>query len=227
MKIPVLLLALMLCGQSVRGQRAGAAPDSVLVASHFGSDNREMNQLMSQVMHIEKLHFEVHSASQRAKRFHLTFQEYRNGVPGPETELVGNVERLTSFDRQGNFVMDVFARQASDTKLLNQFFFISGATEKTFAALPGAVGQYSLRQDIWPYKKRKTLAPLPADAQPTVERYFPVGRKVSFLVYTVPYEDKQSGYLLYCDLAQSKVPIPDWYKQFSIGHFVVYSVVIE
>ena len=205
----------------------GARPDSVLVASHFGSDNKEMNQLMSHVLHIEKIHVEVHSASQKAKRFHLTYQEYKNGAPGPEKELVGNVERLTSFDKQGNFVMDVFAREATETTLLNQFFFENGATEKSFVALPGTSGRYSLRQDIWPYKKRKTLTPALPDEQPTVERYFLIGKKVPFLVYTLPYEDKKNGYLLYCDLAQSKVPVAAWYKQFNIAHFVVYSLVVE
>lgn len=212
---------------AVQAQRAKASTDSVLVSSHFGSDNAEMNQLMSRVLHIEKLHIEARSPSQRAKRFHMTCQEYRNGAPGPETELVGDVERLTGFDAQGTFVLDVFARQATDTKLTNQFFFAGGATEKTFAALPGAAGPYSLRQDIWPYKPRKMLAPLPPDAQPTVERYFPVGKKVPFLVYTLPYQDKESGYLLYCDLAQSKVPISDWYQRFNIAHFVVYNLVVE
>ena len=229
MKIIVLVTLAALSAGRARAQPASAkpAPDSVLVTSRFGSDNKEMHQLMSQVMHIEKIHLEAHSASRTAKRFHLTYREYRNGAPGPEKELVGNVGRLTNFDPQGDFGMDVFARQATETTLVNQFFFANGATEKSFVALPGAPGRYSLRQDIWPYKQRKTLAPPAPDAQPTVERYFPVGKKVPFLVYTVPYEDKTNGYLLYCGLAQSKVPVADWYKQFNIAHFVVYSLVVE
>lgn len=229
MKILVLIVLGPLFAGLARAQSPSVrtSADSVLVASHFGSDKKEMHQLMSQVMHIEKLHVEAHSASQSAKRFHLTYQEYKNGAPGPEKELVGNVERLTSFDKQGNFVMDVFARQATETSLVNQFFFVNGATEKSFTVLPGAPGRYSLRQDIWPYKKRATSAPAAPDEQPTVERYFPVGKKVPFLVYTVPYEDKANGYLLYCNLAQSKVPVAAWYQQFNIAHFVVYSLVVE
>lgn len=45
------------------------------------------------------------------------------------------------------------------------------------------------------------------------------------VVYTLPYESK--GWLLYCSLAQSRVPVGEWYQRFCIPHFVVYYVQIE
>ena len=45
------------------------------------------------------------------------------------------------------------------------------------------------------------------------------------VVYTLPYESK--GWLLYCSLAQSRVPVGEWYQRFRIPHFVVYYVQIE
>ncbi|WP_375416179.1 hypothetical protein [uncultured Hymenobacter sp.] len=205
-------------------QAAQMAPDSVEISVHAGSDNKEMQQLMTRVLHIEKLHFESHSLRLTGKRFHLTFQEYKNGIADSEKELVGNGERLTKYDQQGNFVMDVFARQTSENSLENQFLFTNGATKKTFTALPGKGADYSLSERIWPYKVVRNAASVP-DQQPTSKRNFAIGRKVPFLVYTLPYE--KDGWLLYCDLIQSKVPVNEWYSKFKIPHFIVYNLLIE
>jgi hypothetical protein len=220
----LLLLALFSPGWAW-AQSASIRPDSVAVTVHYGSDNAELHQLISRVLHIDKLHVEAHHPQLAGRLFHLTYQEVRNGVPDVEKELVGNAARLLSFDKQGKFTMDVFARQVTETMLENQFLFAAGATEKTFTAQPGKGGLYSLRPDIWPYKPLKTLEPAVPGTQPTATHTFAVGKKVPFLVYTLPYES--DGYLLYCDLAQSKVPVGEWYTKFKIAHFVVYNLVVE
>jgi hypothetical protein len=220
--IVLLLLALLLTRATLA--QLPSHPDSVRIALRTGADNPELRQLLAHVLHIEKLHIEIQDPRLASKHFHLTYQEYRNGVPGVEKELAGDAARLISFDTQGRFSLDVFARQATETTLLNQFVFAAGRTEKSFTAVPGKGDLYSLRADIWDYRKRPgTLAP--ADQAPTVERHFPVGRKVPFLVYTLPYEE--DGWLLYCSLAQSKVPVANWYGKFQIPHFVVYNLVID
>ena len=224
MKVVQLLLVFLL-PLATLAQASGARPDSVTVAVHFGSDNAELNQLMSRVLHIDKLHFEVHSPQLAGHVFHLTYQEVRNGVASPEKELAGNPARLLSFDKQGNFTMDAFARQATEATLENTFLFAAGANEKTFTAQPGQGGRYSLRADMWPYKALKTPGPAVAGRQPTAMHTFPVGQKVPFLVYTLPYEE--DGYLLYCQLAQSNVPVSEWFTKFKIAHFVVYNLVVE
>ena len=207
----------------VSAQQLVTIPDSVLITVQFGSANKELNQLMARVMNIEKLHFEAHNLALAGKRFHITFQEYKNGVPEAEKELVDNVERLLSFDKQGNFVMDAFSRQATETSVENKFLFTGGMTSKTFKSLPTNAEQYSLRSDIWPYTAvHKVASP---NALATEGQKFPFGKKVPFIVYTLPYEE--DGYSLYCSLAQSKVPIPLWYKKFKIPHFVVYNLIIE
>lgn len=218
--VPALLLPAVTLAQA-----GGARPDSVTVAVHYGSDEAELNQLMSRVLHIDKLHVEAHNLRLAGRLFHLTYQEVRNGVAGPEKELAGNPARLLSFDKQGHFTMDVFARQATETTLLNQFFFAGGATEKTFAAQPNQGALYSLRNDIWPYKTLKSTGAAVPGQQPTATHTFAVGKKVPFLVYTLPYESE--GYFLYCDLAQSKVPVGEWFTRFKIPHFVVYNLVVE
>lgn len=208
---------------SAQAQQSKEQLDSVVVTVQFGSANKELNQLMSRVMNIEKLHFEAHNPALAGKHFHITYQEYRNGVPETEKELVGNVERLLSFDKQGSFLMDAFSRQATDTSVENKFLFAGGMTSKTFKSLPGEVDQYSLRSDIWPYKAVQKVAT--SDMPATEGQKFPIGKKVPFLVYTLPYQE--DGYLLYCSLAQSKVPVSSWYKKFKVAHFVVYNLIIE
>jgi hypothetical protein len=219
-----LLLALLLPFVAL-AQPSGARPDSVTISVHIGSDNAELNQLMGLVLHVEKLHFEAHSPQLAGHLFHLTYQEVSNGVASPEKELAGNPTRLLSFDKQGNFSMDAFARQATETTLENTFLFVAGANQKTFVAQASQGARYSLRSDIWPYKAGKTLGPVVPGQQPTAMHTFPVGRKVPFLVYTLPYESE--GYLLYCDLAHSKVPVSEWFAKFKIKHFVVYNLVVE
>ena len=203
-------------------QQAASRPDSLLVTVQFGSANKELNQLMTRVMRIEKLHFEAHNSAFAGKRFHLTYQEYKNGVKEAEKELVGNIERLTSFDKEGNFSMDVFSRQATEGSIENQFLFAGGMATKAFKPLPGKADQYSLRSDIWPYK---TVQKATSDVLSVEGQKFPIDKKVPFLVYTLPYEEQ--GYLLYCSLAQSKVPVTEWYQKFKVAHFVVYNLIIE
>ena len=225
MKFAAQLLSVLLLPFGALAQAGSGRPDSVTIAVRFGSDNAELQQLMGSVLHVEKWHIEAHNPRLAGRLFHLTYQEVRNGVPGPEKELTGNPARLLSFDKQGNFTLDAFARQATETTLENTFLFAAGANEKTFVAQPGQGGRYSLRTDIWPYKTLKALAPAVPGQQPTATHTFPVGQKVPFLVYTLPYE--LEGYLLYCQLAQSKVPVSEWFKKFKIAHFVVYNLVIE
>lgn len=224
MKTGFLLLFAAFFSLLAQAQRNTSRLDSVAVSVHLGSDNPELNQLITQVLHIEKWHIEARNAQLAGKLFHLTYQEFRNGVPDVEKELVGNPSRLLSFDQQGHFAMDVFARQATETRLENQFFFAAGATVKSFVTLLGKGNEYSMRTDIWPYKQRAASATTPGQ-QPTEERNFPVAKKVPFLVYTLPYES--DGYLLYCALAQSKVPLKDWYAKYKIPHFIVYNLIIE
>jgi hypothetical protein len=224
MKSGLLVLLTVFFGFLAQAQGITSHLDSVVVSVHFGSDNPELNQLMSQAIHIEKWHIEARNAQLAGKLFHLTYQEFRNGIPDVEKELVGNPARMLSFDKQGSFTMDVFARQATETKLENQFLFAAGTAVKSFVALPGKGDQYSMRTDIWPYKQRSVLAKVPGQ-QLTTERNFPVGKKVPFLVYTLPYES--DGYMLYCALAQSKIPLKDWYSKYKIPHFVVYNLIIE
>lgn len=224
MKIRGILLALTLLARVAPAQQRVAAVDSVFITTHFGSDNKELDQLMSRVLRIEKHHFEVHNPTLAGKVFHLTFQEYRNGVPGPEKELTDNPKGLTSFDKAGNFTFDVFARQAGDASLENTFMFAQGMNVKSFKLVADRADQYSMRPDIWSYRRIKNPAAA-SGARPSEGRNFPVGQKIPFLVYTLPYEE--DGFLYYCSVAHSKIPITSWYAKFKVPHFVVYNLIIE
>ncbi|QKG56178.1 hypothetical protein GKZ68_05670 [Hymenobacter sp. BRD128] len=206
-------------------QASAARPDSMTITIRPGSDNPELHQLMANVLHVEKWHIEARSPGLAGQRFHLTYQEVINGVAGPEQELTGSPTRQPRFDKLGNFTMDAFAHQATETTLLNQFYYAAGGVEKTFTALPGQSARYRLSPNLWTYKALKSLGPPVPGQQPTAAHTFPVGKKVPFLVYTLPY--KSGDYLLYCDVIQSKVPVNEWFAKFKITHFVVYNLVVE
>lgn len=225
MKSVVQLLLALALPCAALAQAGGARPDSVVVSIRPGSDSPELHQLMANVLHVEKWHMEAHNPGLAGRLFHLTYQEVTNGMASPEKELTGSAARLLSFDKQGNFTMDAFARQATETTLLNQFLFAAGSVDKTFTAQPGQQARYSLSPRIWPYKNLKAPRPAVPGRQPTETHTFPVGKKVPFLVYTLPYESE--GYYLYCDVIQSKVPVSEWFVKFKIPHFVVYNLVIE
>lgn len=219
-----LLLGLLLPGAAL-AQAGAARPDSVIISIRPGSDNPELHQLMASVLHVEKWHIEAHSPGLAGQRFHLTYQEVINGVAGPEQELTGSPTRQPRFDKQGNFALDAFAHQATETRLLNQFYYAAGGVEKTFTAQPGQSTHYSLSPNLWPYKTLKPLGPPVPGQQPTATHTFPVGKKVPFLVYTLPY--KSGDYFLYCDVIQSKVPVSEWFTKFKIPHFILYNLVVE
>lgn len=184
-------------------------PDSTVVKAVFGPENTELQELMS-VIGIEKHHLELNDPSLRGKFFQLTSQEYRNGVAQPEVNLTSRRD-LFQFDSTGKMAFDVYARAADATTLEAFFRFPRMGQRKQFKAEAGQAGQYSFRTDILPY--RRQLAKIP------------VGKKFTFLVYTLPYE--KDGYFQYCALAQSQVPIEEWYKRFGVKHFVAYQLLIE
>ncbi|GAB3708518.1 hypothetical protein GCM10027592_43770 [Spirosoma flavus] len=159
---------------------------------------------------VEKHHFELNDPSLKSKYFQLTYQEYRNGVAQPEVPLTSRKD-FFQLDADGKLAFDVYARAVDATTLNALFRFARVGLPKQFQAEPGQAGQYSFRTDILPYRQGQAK--------------IPVGKKFTFLVYTLPYE--KDGYLQYCALAQSQVPIGEWYKRFGVKHFVAYQLLIE
>jgi hypothetical protein len=183
--------------------------DSTAVKTVYGSANTELQELMS-FMGVEKHHLELNDPHLKGKFFTLTAQEYRHGVAQPEVNLTSRPE-LFQLDSSGKLAFDVYAR-ALDTTTLEAFFRFSRVGQrKQYKAVAGQAGQYSFRTDILAYKQGQAK--------------IPVGKKFTFLVYTLPYE--KDGYYLYCALAQSQVPIEQWYAQFGVKHFVAYQLLIE
>lgn len=183
--------------------------DSTTVKSVFGSANTELQELMA-VIGVEKHHIEFNDTCLRGKSFQLTYQEYRNGVPQPEVNLTSRKD-LFQFDSSGKLAFEVYARAVDATTLEAFFRFARVGQRKQYKAEAGQASQYSFRTDILPYQQGQTKVP--------------VGKKFTFLVYTLPYE--KDGYYQYCALAQSQVPIGDWFKRFGVRHFVAYQLLIE
>jgi len=194
---------------SLRFLATAQAMDSTAVKAVFGSTNAELQELMS-FIGVEKHHLELNDPSLRGKYVQLTYQEYRNGVAQPEVNLTSR-KGLFQLDSSGKLAFDVYARAVDATTLEAFFRFARVGLPRQFKAETGQAGRYSFRTDILPYRQRQAK--------------IPVGKKFTFLVYTLPYE--KDGYSQYCAVAQSQVPIEEWYKRFGVKHFVAYQLLID
>jgi hypothetical protein len=200
------------------------APDSTTVRLNYGSPNAEMNELLNRVLSIEEHRLELHDRRLAGRHLRLTWQEYKRGVPGPEKELTGDTS-LTRLDSAGRFKFTVYARQASPTQVENKFMLPRASVTRTFkASSADQAGMYSLRFDIHPYHRSANQAGA-APNSPAEEFKLPLTGKTILAVYTLPY--KKDDMYLYCGLAQSRVPVTEWYSRFQVPHFVVYRAQVE
>lgn len=205
--------------------RVGHAPaaDSTTVRLVYGSESADLTELMGRVLHVEKQRLVLHDRRLAGRRLHLTLQEYQRGVPGPEKELTQNAS-LTRLDSAGRFELAVYARQVSKTIVENNFILPRAGVIKSFAAAPTQAGDYSLRFDIHPLRRSPDQTGGTADNL-VKEFRLPIGPAAVLAVYTLPYES--DGVFRYCGLAQSRVPVADWYAKFKVPHYVVYRVRVE
>ena len=201
-----------------------SAPDSTTVRVIYGADDPELYEVLSRVLDVEKHRLTIHDPRLAGRLFHLTYQEFRQGRAEPEQELTGQPARLLKLDTTGTFTCTVYARRAAAATVENSFLFPGGMVRKSFAADPACAGQYSLRTDI--HRLRRAADQTGHAAGGAAQEFrLPLSGKVPFLVYTLPYESE--GMLLYCSLAQSRVPVGEWFQRFKIPHFVVYYVRVE
>lgn len=198
-------------------------PDSTTVRLRYGVESADLTELMGRVLHVEKHRLELHDRRLAGRHLHLTLQEYRRGVPGPEQEFSPSPS-LTQLDSAGRLQLTIYARQISATKVENTFILPRAAVPKTFTALPGQVGDYSLRFDIHPLRRSPDQTGV-APSSPATEFNLPIGPAAVLAVYTLPYE--KDGFSYYCNLAQSRVPVTEWYRRFNVPHFIVYRARVE
>lgn len=203
---------------------AAPAPDSTTVRLLYGAESADLTELMGRVLHVEKQRLELHDRRLAGRRLRLTLQEYRRGVPGPEKAMAaeGNLTRL---DSAGRLAMTIYARPASETTVENTFILPRAVLPRPFAAVPGQASNYSLRFDMHRWHRSPNQAGATPDA-PAQEFRLPLGGSATVLaVYTLPYE--KEGFYYYCGLAQSHVPVAEWYSRFGVPHYVVYRVRVE
>jgi hypothetical protein len=197
--------------------------DSTTVRLLFGVENPDMDEVLNHVLRIEKYRLVLNDRRLAGHRLHITFQEYQRGVASPEKELTQDAS-LTKLDSAGQFQFTIYSRQTTESKVENRFVLPRAITPKSFTAVPSQANNYSLRFDIHPLHRSadqtgKTLR------SPVNEFKLPIGPAALLAVYTLPYE--KEGMFYYCNLAQSRVPVADWYARFKVPHFVVYRVRVE
>lgn len=202
---------------------AASAPDSTTVRLLYGSGSADLNELMSRVLNVEKHRLLLHDRRLAGRYLHLTWQEYRRGVPGPEKELTGD-RSLTRLDSAGRLPLTIYAHATADGQVENTFVLPRASVPKRFAAVPGQAGSYSLRFDIHPCRRAPDQTGATPQS-PAEEFNLPLGAPAVLAVYTLPYE--HAGLYLYCGLAQSRVPVAEWYSRFRVLHYVVYRARVE
>ncbi|WP_223649940.1 hypothetical protein [Hymenobacter psoromatis] len=198
-------------------------PDSTTVRLLYGAESADLTELMGRVLHVEKHRLELRDRRLAGRHLHLTLQEYRYGVPGPEKLLDSDVS-LTQLDSAGRLAITIYARQASKNKVENTFILPRAAMPRTFTAVPGQADKYSLRFDIHPLRRSPDQTGT-APNSPATEFKLPIGPAAVLAVYTLPYE--KDGFSYYCNLAQSRVPVAEWYSRFKVPHFIVYRARVE
>lgn len=200
------------------------APDSTTVRLLYGVENADLTQLMERVLHVEKNCLLLHDRRLAGRRLRLTLQEYLRGVPGPEKPM-GMKGDFTRLDSAGRLAMTVYARPASETTVENTFILPRATMPRSFAAVPGKAGNYSMRFDIHRWHRSPNQAGAGPNS-PVQEFRLPLSGPATVLaVYTLPYEKEGISY--YCGLAQSHVPVAEWYSRFGVPHYVVYRVQVE
>lgn len=202
---------------------AAPAPDSTTVRLLYGSPSADLNELLARVLAIEEHRLEVHDRRLAGRRLRLTWQEYRRGVPGPEKELTTDAS-LTRLDSAGRFRFTIYARQAAPNQVENKFILPRASVTRAFKATASQAAYYSLRFDIHPCRRAANQAGA-TPSSPAEEFKLPLAGKTVLAVYTLPY--KKDDMYLYCSLAQSRVPVPEWYSRFRVPHFVVYRAQVE
>lgn len=204
-----LFLSLLLC---LPVWASAQRTDSTTIKAVFGSTNSEMQELMG-FLGVERFHIELDDPKLAGKYFHLISQEFRNGIAQPEQDMFGFARRKEplQFDSTGKLAFDVYARTVDPTTIEAFFKLPRVGQRKTYKVEAEDARRYSFRTDILSYKNQKTVVP--------------VGKKFPFLVHTLPYD--KDGLSYYCTVAQSRVPIADWYKQFGVKHYIAYQLVLE
>lgn len=202
-------------------------PDSTTVRLLYGAESADLTELMGRVLHVEKHRLLLHDRRLAGRHLHLTLQEYRRGVPGPE-KLLNPDASLPQLDSAGRLAITIYARPVSATQVENLFILPRFSTPKTFATLPDLAykyNQYSLRFDIHPLRRSPDQTGA-TPSNPAEEFRLPLSGPAAVLaVYTLPYEKDGFGY--YCGLAESRVPVAEWYQRFRVPHFVVYRARVE
>ena len=199
-------------------------PDSTTVRLLYGAESADLTELMGRVLRVEKHRLLLHDRRLAGRRLHLTLQEYRRGVPGPEQEFTTH-PNLTQLDSAGRLAITVYAHQVLENKIENIFMLPGASIPKTFAAQPAQADKYSLRFDIHPLRRSPNQTGA-TPRNPAQEFRLPLGGPAAVLaVYTLPYEKDGFGY--YCGLAESRAPVAEWYSRFRVPHFVVYRVRVE
>ena len=202
----------LFCCLLILGLCAGAYPltrlsGSVTVEYEYGSQNVELRDLF-RFKDIDYYRFKFSCDSINNYVFEISCTEYVDGRSSGEEPLVP-IETMKTLmtlnDTDSFFRFNVISQQLPDDQAKFMFVFIDRMGQNRLFKIYQQDPSYSLRI---PFKSGDQIA---------------VGKKIPFLVYSLPYEDPNNkGYYRYCQLTADGIPPEKWGEHYGVKHYIIF-----
>lgn len=180
--------------------------DSTRVRVTWGSENGEMNELYG-LLKIDHYKFRFSDEKLKNRKIVISYAEYKGGKLVMQSS--GSSSPAHTLYRQTDtaYLLKVFAHKTAKDSAAFLFKFPRMGMEIKFKTLE--TSDYSLRDAASSLGKQFS--------------YVPIGKKIPFLVYSLPYEDKKRpGSKLYCSLTNNAVAPEKWGDVYGVAHYIIF-----
>ena len=199
----IICLLMMLNSYSILAQT-----DSTRLHVIWGSANPEMNELY-EVLKVDPYTFKLANDQLKNQKVLLTFTEYREGkIVQSSGDKGSHAEQALNFTLVDSvFSFKVYAHKTRQDTV--ELFFRFPRMGFTSYFRTDRRDDYSLRHAATVASKEFSN--------------IPIGKKVPFLVYALPYEDPaRPGMKFYCKLTNDGLEPEKWWDTYKVKHYVVF-----
>ena len=211
-KFALIFLSFCLFGYCFSGQ----GQDYVTAAYEYGAKSVEMMDLF-RLQGTDYYRFSFSAGSFQDKLFEITYAEYRDGQCLGEEKLTNNPDmaslmRLTNNSTE--FKFRVIAQKTTPEAVKFLFIFLDRlGVDHTFPVFESNP-PYSLRTSLNHSHEN-------GNSETELGNRIPVGDKIPFLIYSLPYEDPDGGYR-YCQLTAEGIPPEKWGQHYGVKHYIIF-----
>jgi hypothetical protein len=193
---------------------ANSQNDSIRLGAKFGSYNEEMTELY-QMTNMEVYQFHLSLAEVKNKKVKFSYVEYKDSAFSPEKPIGSGLDMKNprgNFENDSIYTFKIAALKPKEDRVDMWFRFpLFGLGRPRFNTLSNVSDRYSLRDFI--------------TTTGSSHSYIPVGKKVPFLVYSLPYE--KDGMLYYCSITTDGIQPEKWARTYGIKHYIIFYIKIE